>query len=285
MQKAKIAVAQFCGGPSISKNLSTCTRLMRLASAQGAKLVFFPEASDFIGNPPEEALTLASPIGVREGEGEVEGEGQFLKGLCKEAKELGIGCSVGVHEQSLSKGRLYNTHVLISPHGTITQTYRKIHLFDVDIANGPRLMESNSTVAGDRLVPPVSTPVGKIGLSICYDLRFPEMALALRRKGAEILTYPSAFTVKTGEAHWEVLLRSRAIETQCYVVAAAQVGQHSEKRISYGHSMIVDPWGKVCAKLDGVEEGIAVAEVDLPTLERIRTEMPVLNHRRDDIFS
>ncbi|KAG0067714.1 Carbon-nitrogen hydrolase [Linnemannia elongata] len=249
MQKAKIAVAQFCGGPSISKNLSTCTRLMRLASAQGAKLVFFPEASDFIGNPPEEALTLASPIG------------------------------------SLSKGRLYNTHVLISPHGTITQTYRKIHLFDVDIANGPRLMESNSTVAGDRLVPPVSTPVGKIGLSICYDLRFPEMALALRRKGVEILTYPSAFTVKTGEAHWEVLLRSRAIETQCYVVAAAQVGQHSEKRISYGHSMIVDPWGKVCAKLDGVEEGIAVAEVDLPTLERIRTEMPVLNHRRDDIFS
>lgn len=99
MQKAKIAVAQFCGGPSISKNLSTCTRLMRLASAQGAKLVFFPEASDFIGNPPEEALTLASPIGAKEGEGEVEVEGQFLKGLCKEAKELGIGCSVGVHEQ------------------------------------------------------------------------------------------------------------------------------------------------------------------------------------------
>ncbi|KAF9154938.1 Nitrilase, partial [Linnemannia schmuckeri] len=143
---------------------------------------------------------------------------------------------------SPSKGRLYNTHVLISSQGLITQTYRKIHLFDVDIAQGPRLMESNSTVAGDRVVPPVSTPIGKIGLGICYDLRFPEMALALRRKGAEILTYPSAFTIKTGEAHWEVLLRSRAIETQCYVVAAAQVGQHSEKRASYGHAMVQLPF-------------------------------------------
>ncbi|KAF9080553.1 Nitrilase [Mortierella sp. AD031] len=271
----KIAVAQFCGGQSVTANLATCARLMRLASSQGAKVVFFPEASDFIGNPPEEALTLAHPLV----------SSPFLRGLCDEAKQLGIGCSVGVHEQSPIQGRLYNTHVLINDQGSIIESYRKIHLFDVDIAQGPRLMESNNTLAGDRIVPPVSTPVGKIGLGICYDLRFPEMALALRKQGAEILTYPSAFTIKTGEAHWEVLLRSRAIETQCYVVAAAQVGQHSEKRASYGHAMIVDPWGKVCAKCDGQEEGIAVASVDLPTLERIRTEMPVLNHRRDDIFS
>ncbi|KAG0295383.1 Carbon-nitrogen hydrolase [Linnemannia gamsii] len=280
MQTAKIAVAQFCGGPSVSMNLSTCTRLMRMASSQGAKLVFFPEASDFIGNPPEEALTLVSPIN----DSTKEVDGEFLKGICKEAKELGIGCSIGVHEQSPFKDRLYNTHVLINAQGEITSTYRKIHLFDVDIANGPRLMESSNTVAGDRIVPPVSTPIGKIGLGICYDLRFPEMALALRKQGAEVLTYPSAFTIKTGEAHWEVLLRSRAIETQCYVVAAAQVGRHSEKRVSYGHAMIVDPWGVVCARC-GDGEDIAVAEVNQSTLERIRSEMPVLGHRRDDIFS
>ncbi|KAF9121697.1 Carbon-nitrogen hydrolase [Mortierella sp. 14UC] len=250
---------------------------MRLASQQGAKVVFFPEASDFIGNPPEEALLLAQSL-------DTSSPSPFLKGLCEEAKELGIGCSVGIHEKSPFQGRLYNTHVLIDPQGLITSSYRKLHLFDVDIAHGPRLIESNTTAPGDIVAPPVSTAVGKIGLGICYDLRFPEMALKLRRMGAEVLTYPSAFTVKTGEAHWEVLLRSRAIETQCYVVAAAQVGQHSEKRASYGHAMIVDPWGKVCAKCDGQEEGIAVAEVDLATLERIRTEMPVLNHRRDDIF-
>ncbi|KAF9933931.1 Nitrilase [Modicella reniformis] len=177
-------------------------------------------------------------------------------------------------------------HVLINDEGSVVESYRKIHLFDVDIANGPRLMESQSTVAGNSIVPPVSTPVGKVGLGICYDLRFPEMALELRRQGAEILTYPSAFTVKTGEAHWEVLLRSRAIETQSYVVAAAQVGKHSEKRSSYGHAMIVDPWGKVVAECDGQEEeAIAVAPIDFAALERIRLEMPVMNHRRYDIFS
>ncbi|KAF9364827.1 Nitrilase [Mortierella sp. NVP85] len=146
-------------------------------------------------------------------------------------------------------------------------------------------MESQSTVAGERIVPPVTTPVGKVGLGICYDLRFPELALELRRQGAEILTFPSAFTIKTGEAHWEVLLRSRAIETQTYVVAAAQVGKHSEKRSSYGHAMIVDPWGRIVAECDGQEEGVAVASMDFEALERIRLEMPVMNHRRYDTYS
>ncbi|KAI9233240.1 MAG: carbon-nitrogen hydrolase [Podila humilis] len=271
-------------------------------------MIFFPEASDFIGNPSEEALTLAHPV-----DGDT---GPFLTGLCAQAKQLGIWCSVGIHEKSPYQGKLYNTHVLINHHGDIVSSYRKIHLFDVNIANGPILMESNNTVSGTRLVAPVPTPAGRVGLGICYDLRFPEMALALRKQGAEILTYPSAFTVKTGEAHWgmffgcesalvlllilsrsfvfisscsticfkEVLLRSRAIETQSYVVAAAQAGKHSDKRASYGHSMIVDPWGKVLAECDGHSEGIAVAFVDLASLTRIRAEMPVLEHRRYDIF-
>ncbi|KAG0323578.1 Nitrilase [Dissophora globulifera] len=272
----KIAVAQFRGGQSVSANLAACLRLMGQASQQAAKMIFFPEASDFIGNPSEEAWTLAHPLVPA---------GPFLERICTEAKQLGMWCSVGIHEKSPFPGRLYNTHVLISDQGLIIESYRKIHLFDVDIANGPRLMESQNTVAGDELVAPVSTPIGKVGLGICYDLRFPEMALALRRCGADILTYPSAFTAKTGEAHWEILLRSRAIETQSYVVAAAQVGQHSATRFSYGHAMIVDPWGKVVADCGGSEEGIAIAPIELPILERIRTEMPVLNHRRYDIFS
>ncbi|KAF9198973.1 8-oxoguanine glycosylase ogg1 [Haplosporangium sp. Z 27] len=275
MQQVKIAVAQFCGGQSVSANLATCIRLMGQASKQAAKMIFFPEASDFIGNPSDEALTLSYPLS----------EGLFLQGVCAEAKQLGIWCSVGIHEKSPFPDRLYNTHVLINDQGSIVESYRKIHLFDIDILNGPRLMESQNVVAGDKLLPPVSSPAGKIGLGICYDLRFPELALGLRRLNADILTFPSAFTVKTGEAHWEVLLRSRAIETQTYVVAAAQVGKHSEKRASYGHSMIVDPWGKVVAECDGENEGIAVAPIDLSLLERIRIEMPVMSHRRYDVFT
>ncbi|GJJ73201.1 deaminated glutathione amidase [Entomortierella parvispora] len=275
MQPLKIAVAQFCGGQSVATNLAKCVSLIATASQQAAKVVFFPEASDFIGNPADDAITLSHPL---------EPAGPFLEGICAAARQHNIWCSVGIHEKSPFPGRLYNTHVLISNQGSIVEHYRKIHLFDVDIQNGPQLMESQNTASGDKLVHPVQTPVGKIGLGICYDLRFPELALALRQRGAEILTYPSAFTIKTGEAHWEVLLRSRAIETQSYVVAAAQVGKHSEKRSSYGHAMIVDPWGTIVAKLNGQEEGIAIASVDLPSLERIRTEMPVLNHRRNDIF-
>ncbi|KAF9436538.1 Carbon-nitrogen hydrolase [Entomortierella beljakovae] len=275
LSTVKIAVAQFCGGQSVSSNLAACIRLMGQASKQAAKVIFFPEASDFIGNPSNEALTLSHRLN----------SSPFLEGMCAEAKQLGIWCSVGIHEKSPYPDKLYNTHVIINDQGSIVESYRKIHLFDVDIENGPRLMESNNTVAGDRLAAPVLSPVGKIGLGICYDLRFPELALGLRKQGADILTYPSAFTVKTGEAHWEILLRSRAIETQSYVVAAAQVGRHTEKRSSYGHAMIVDPWGKVVAECDGENEGIAVAPVELSVLERIRAEMPVMAHRRYDVFS
>ncbi|KAF9337335.1 Carbon-nitrogen hydrolase [Podila minutissima] len=273
----KIAVAQFCAGQSVATNLATCIGLMSQACKESAKMIFLPEASDFIGNPSEEAMTLSHPVIGTD-------TGPFLTGLCAQAKQLGIWCSVGIHEKSPRSGKLYNTHVLINHRGDIVEAYRKIHLFDVNIANGPILMESNNTVPGTQLVAPVPTPAGRVGLGICYDLRFPEMALALRKQGVEVLTFPSAFTIKTGEAHWEVLLRSRAIETQSYVVAAAQAGKHSEKRASYGHAMIVDPWGKILAECDGHSEGIAVASVDLASLTRIRAEMPVLDHRRYDIF-
>ena len=162
-------------------------------------------------------------------------------------------------------------------------SYNKTHLFDVNIPGSVALNESAYVTPGAVITPPVDTPLGKLGLGVCYDLRFPEFSQALTRAGAQILTYPSAFTVKTGMAHWESLLRARAIETQCYVIAAAQTGQHNDKRSSYGHSMIVDPWGVVLAQC-GEGVGVATANIDLDYLASVRTNMPVQTHRRADLY-
>uniref|UniRef100_A0A670ZHM6 Nitrilase 1 n=1 Tax=Pseudonaja textilis TaxID=8673 RepID=A0A670ZHM6_PSETE len=168
--------------------------------------------------------------------------------------------------------------------GCVAAAYRKIHLFDVELEGRVSLKESAFTNPGSEMAPPVPTPAGKVGLAICYDLRFPEMALTLAQAGAEILTYPSAFTVTTGAAHWEVLLRARAVETQSYVVAAAQTGQHHPSRSSFGHSMVVDPWGSIVAQCrEG--PGLCFAEIDLPYLHRLRQEMPVFAHRRPRFYS
>ncbi|NXC47216.1 NIT1 amidase, partial [Penelope pileata] len=169
------------------------------------------------------------------------------------------------------------------PPGRRVAAYRKAHLCDVELPGRVCMRESAFTNAGTQLLPPVSTPAGKLGLSICYDLRFPEISLALRRAGAEILTYPSAFTVTTGSAHWEVLLRARAIETQCYVVAAAQSGQNHEGRSSYGHTLVADPWGTVVAQC-GDGPGLCYAQIDLGYLHRVRQEIPVHSHRRPDLY-
>ncbi|KAM9686688.1 deaminated glutathione amidase isoform 3-T3 [Trichechus inunguis] len=172
---------------------------------------------------------------------------------------------------------------LSEPLGSVVAAYRKTHLCDVDIPGQAPMHESDSTMPGPSIEPPVSTPAGKIGLAICYDMRFPELSLALAQAGAEILTYPSAFGFVTGPAHWEVLLRARAIETQCYVVAAAQCGRHHQKRESYGHSMVVDPWGTVVARCsDG--PGLCLARIDLSYLRQLRQHLPVFQHRRPDLY-
>lgn len=178
-----------------------------------------------------------------------------------------------------------STLIWIDEKGEITQRYQKLHLFDVDIEGGPVLRESNSVEPGSSVLPPLRTSLGLVGLMICFDLRFPALSSRIRDLGAQILTFPSAFTVPTGKVHWETLLRSRAIETQSYVIAAAQVGAHNAHRTSFGHSMIVDPWGKVIAEAGGVEEwhgepNIRVGEIDLDWLDKVRREMP-LRPRRD----
>ncbi|CAO3693594.1 unnamed protein product [Umbelopsis ramanniana] len=268
------AVAQFCANEVLSRNRQMCMDLIRRAAAGNAKAVFLPEASDFIGKDKNEILRLTS-----------EAEEPFINDICQAAKQNDIWVSVGLHGKSL-EARVYNSHILVSPEGQIKANYRKIHLFDVDIKGGARLMESEGTIPGTQLGSPVQTSIGKIGLQTCYDLRFAELSIIQRARGADILTYPSAFTVKTGDAHWESLLRARAIETQTYVIAAAQAGQHNESRASYGHAMIVDPWGDIVAHCDSSdsEPRLAFADIDLKQMESIRQQMPVMQQRRYDLY-
>ncbi|KNC86671.1 hypothetical protein SARC_01208 [Sphaeroforma arctica JP610] len=188
--------------------------------------------------------------------------------------------------QTDNPARVANTHVLLDSSGDVASTYRKMHLFDVDV-DGFQFRESEQCVAGNSVVRPTSTPAGNIGLAICYDVRFPELALRLRHMNADVITYPSAFAEGTGKAHWEVLLRARAIENQTYVVAAAQCGYHHPKRKSYGHALIVNPWGEIVASMGGPnadEEGVIYGLIDTDVLSRVRAKMPVIEHRRADIF-
>ncbi|OOF95752.1 hypothetical protein ASPCADRAFT_168340 [Aspergillus carbonarius ITEM 5010] len=267
------AVGQICSTASLATNLAQCQTLVHKAAAAGAKALFLPEASDYIASSPAESTSLVRSVQ----------DSEFVLGLQKEAKLANLHINVGIHEPA-ANGRIKNTLIWIDEKGDITQRYQKIHLFDVEIKDGPVLKESASVEKGMEILPPFETPIGRVGLSICFDLRFPEISLALRRQNAQIITYPSAFTVPTGTAHWETLIRSRAIETQSYIVAAAQAGPHNEKRRSYGHSMIVNPWGEVVAKLgdEYQDPQIAVADIDLDLLAKVRREMPLL--RRTDIY-
>ncbi|KAL6718028.1 Carbon-nitrogen hydrolase [Lecanora helva] len=272
------AVGQLCSTASMSHNLTQCQILVKKAVAAGAKALFLPEASDYIASSPAETVSLARSTT----------DSPFVKGLRLEAASAKIPINVGIHEPASGGRRVKNTLIWIDERGEITQRYQKLHLFDVEIEGGPVLRESNSVEPGTSILPPFQSPLGLMGLMICFDLRFPVLSTRIRDLGAQVLTYPSAFTVPTGMVHWETLLRTRAIETQSFVVAAAQVGNHNGRRTSYGHSMIIDAWGKVLCELGGVDEwdkgskepAIGVGEIDLEGLEKVRSEMP-LHPRRD----
>lgn len=193
----------------------------------------------------------------------------------------------GIHEKVIDDtgnetGKIFNTHVIINSEGELAGVYRKLHLFDVDTPDF-KFRESKIVEPGKGLSRPIETPIGKIGMLICYDIRFPEAPIWLKKQGAQIITYPSAFSVSTGEAHWEILNRARAIENQCFVISAAQQGKHNEKRSSYGRAIGVSPWGKI---LTECKENLEVqfVEIDLESIAKIERNMPCFQHRRDDVY-
>jgi predicted amidohydrolase len=269
VQRLVAAVVQLTSTSDATANLATAEALVRRAAGYGATFVATPENTNFLGPHADKvrlAETLDGPVCTRFG------------GL---ARELGIHLLLGsFNERADTPGRCHNTSVLFGPDGGQVAVYRKIHLFDVDVSDDARFRESDTIVPGSSAVV-AETPFGSVGLSICYDLRFGELYRALRAGGASILTVPSAFTLTTGKDHWEPLLRARAIETQCVVLAPAQHGRHDDGglRQSWGHSAIVDAWGHVVAQAsDG--PNIALAEIDLSRVAQIRRGMPVDLHRR-----
>jgi predicted amidohydrolase len=236
------------------------------AAARGAKLVVLPENVSYMGTEAEKKR-LAEPV-----------DGPTFARLGAKAKERGVWLVAGSMPEVSTTGRPYNTSVLFDPEGRRAAVYRKIHLFDVALGAGATHMESEHVEPGSACTL-AETSVGKIGMSICYDLRFPDFYRTYRRAGADILTVPAAFTVPTGRDHWEVLLRARAIENQCFVLAAGQFGQNTPTRATYGRSMIIDPWGTVLAVCPD-RPSVAVAELDLSHVETFRQKLPCLDHER-----
>lgn len=263
------AAVQLTSTSDEERNWREARSLVREAVGQGARFVVTPENTNFLG-PHEEKVRRAEPI-----------EGKTCERFAALARECGVFLLLGsFNERADEAGRCYNTSVLFDPAGQRIAAYRKIHLFDIDLSDEVRFLESSTVKPGDEAVVGASA-LGRIGLSICYDLRFPELYRELFERGAQVLCVPSAFTWTTGKDHWEVLLRARAIENQSFVIAAAQCGRHDDEglRESWGHSMIIDPWGSVLA-VAGEEPGVIVAEIDPAKTVEVRRAMPVAEHRR-----
>ncbi|XP_049404992.1 deaminated glutathione amidase, chloroplastic/cytosolic [Solanum stenotomum] len=271
----RIAAAQMTSVNNLAVNFATCSRLVKEAASAGAKLLCFPENFSFVGDLEGESLKIAEPL-----------DGPIMKGYCSLARESNIWLSLGgFQEKGSDDAHLCNTHVLIDDNGNIRSTYSKMHLFDVDVPGGAVYKESSFTEAGKDIVV-VDSPFGRLGVTVCYDLRFPELYQQLRfNHNAQVLLVPAAFTMVTGQAHWEILLRARAIETQCYVIAAAQAGKHNDKRESYGDTLIIDPWGTIVGRLsDRSSTGITVADIDFSLIDSVRAKMPVSKHRKPAEF-
>ncbi len=264
------ACVQMRSTPDVEANLAGMARLARRAADRGAALVAVPEAFAYLGDDPGKRA-IVEPLP----------EGGPILHFCQDlARELGVELILGGFHEAGEPGetRSYNTSVHLGGDGTVLSAYRKIHLFDVDLADGTRLEESARTAPGSECVTTDSV-LGRIGMTICYDVRFPMLYQRLADAGATVMTVPSAFTATTGQDHWHVLLRARAIESQSWVLAPAQWGHHYASRNSYGHSLIADPWGTVVAEC-GAGDGIALAEIDPERTRAVRRQLPSLRHRR-----
>jgi len=269
----RVALLQLCAGPDVAANLATVDALVAEAAGRGAATVLLPEGFAFLG-PERDKRAILETLPPAAAPGPILAHCQQL------ARRHGVHLILGGFHEAGDPGesRCYNSCLHLDPEGALRARYRKQHLFDVCLDDGTELRESTGTAAGDETVV-TELPFGTLGLSICYDLRFPYLYQALVDRGAVALTVPSAFTPPTGAAHWHVLLRARAIETQCYVLAPAQYGHNWGKRRSYGHSLVVDPWGEIVAEL-AEGDGVVTANLDLARLASVRRQLPSLEHRR-----
>lgn len=267
MKSYLAAAIQMTSLPDLEKNLVQAEELIDLAVRQGAELVTLPENFSFLGREMDK-IAQAGAI--------AEASEKFLKTMAQRFQVTILG---GGFPVPVDPDKVYNTALLIDPNGQELACYQKVHLFDVNLPDGNTYQESSTVMAGTQL-PTVyfSEKLGNLGLSICYDVRFPELYRHLAYKGADIMFVPAAFTAYTGKDHWQVLLQARAIENTCYVIAPAQTGQHYALRQSHGHAMIIDPWGGILADA-GDEPGVAIAEINPIRLEQIRRQMPSLQHR------
>jgi predicted amidohydrolase len=264
----RAALIQLRSGTDMARNVAEASALIREAAGQGASFVATPEMTNILEPDRPRLRSLARP----------EREDASVAAFSVLAQELGLWLSIGSLALQGPGEKLVNRSLLFTPDGGIAARYDKIHLFDVDLPTGESLRESHAYDGGAEAVL-VETPLGAIGLTICYDMRFPHLYRALAKAGAKLFTVPSAFTVPTGQAHWHVLLRARAIETGSFILAAAQGGRHESGRETYGHSLIVSPWGEVLAEA-GTEPGIVIADIDLVQADLARARIPALVHDR-----
>ncbi len=266
----RIAVLQMTAGIDPAANAVTIGQAAARAADDGARMLFTPEMSGFLDRDRARgASTIRS-----------EQSDTVLAAACEAAARRGIWIALGSLAVDRGDGAWANRSFLIDPTGMVRARYDKMHMFDVDLSNGESWRESSAYRAGEAIVSVPDTPVGRLGLAICYDLRFPALFAALGDVRCDVIAVPAAFTVPTGQAHWHVLLRARAIEASAFVVAAAQVGEHADGRRTYGHSLVIDPWGEVLLDMGGTAQGMGFADIDLARIAVVRAQVPSLANRR-----
>jgi nitrilase len=267
---SRVAALQMTSGPDVAENLRSADELLRDAAVRGADVALLPENFAFMGRGDADKRTIAEP----DGSGPIQ---DFLAAAAARHRVFVIAGTIPLRSAA-ADGRVHNSTLVYDAAGRRVGRYDKIHLFDVDVPGRSEAYRESANVAPGSEIVVIPSPAGLVGLSVCYDLRFPELYRGLVSRGAELLVVPSAFTVPTGRAHWEPLLRARAIENLSYVVAAAQSGVHPNGRETYGDSLIVDWWGRVVTRLPR-GRGVISAAIDLPGLRAARTAFPSLSHR------
>ena len=266
----RIAVLQMCSGIDPGRNFDTIRDAAYAAHEGGAEMLFTPEMSLLLDRNRARAATHIVP----------QDQSPYIAMLASIAEGHDLTIALGSMAVAVSGGRNANRSMLFPDSGEDPLVYDKIHMFDVDLANGESWRESNAYWPGDEVVTVEETPVGRLGLTVCYDLRFPALFGALGDRACDAIAVPAAFTRPTGAAHWHIMLRARAIESSAFVIAAAQVGTHEDGRETYGHSLVVDPWGEVLLDMGGDEPGLGFCDIDLGRVAEVRAQVPALANRR-----